>query len=129
VHGCYIEMTATFPVGAIVDLALTLNNLQARVTGEVRVSYPFLGIGVAFRDVSPETQRALVAMTQSLCTPLLVQKPPAAFSNVPLSNVPTPVIVSPMTALQALVDFFEAHTTLTRDEFLQLIRASRTHSP
>jgi hypothetical protein len=34
-----------------------------------------------------------------------------------------------MTALQALVDFFEAHTTLTRDEFLQLIRASQTHSP
>lgn len=37
-NGCYVEMTATFPVGAMVDLGLELNGLRAEVRGEVRVS-------------------------------------------------------------------------------------------
>ena len=45
IRGCYIEMTATFPVGARVDLSLELNGIRAETQGEVRVSYPFLGMG------------------------------------------------------------------------------------
>lgn len=37
-----------------------------------------------------------------------------------------PVIASPAVALQAMVDFFEAHTLLSKDEFLQLIRKSQS---
>jgi PilZ domain len=40
VHGCYIELTATFPVGTMVDLVLGLNGFRVNVKGEVRVSYP-----------------------------------------------------------------------------------------
>ena len=41
-------------MGAIVDLELELNGVRAEVKGEVRVSYPFLGMGVAFRDMTVE---------------------------------------------------------------------------
>ena len=64
--GCYVEMKATFPVGAMVDLALELNGVRAQVKGEVRISYPFLGIGIAFREVTPENQLRLEEMVYSL---------------------------------------------------------------
>ena len=57
IHGCYIEMTATFPVGAMVDLVLELSGRRVNVKGEVRASHPFLGIGIAFRELSVESER------------------------------------------------------------------------
>jgi hypothetical protein len=38
VSGCYIELTATYPVGAIVNLALELNGARVELKGEFRVS-------------------------------------------------------------------------------------------
>jgi len=126
VHGCYIEMTATFPVGAMVDLVLGLNGIREHVKGEIRVSYPFLGMGVVFREVSPENEHALQAMVRSLIVP--EGKSLGRESSEPASaaQAPVPVIASPAVALQAMVDFFEAHTLLSKDEFLQLIRKSQS---
>ena len=124
VHGCYIEMTATFPVGAMVDLMLELNGSRVNVKGEVRVSYPFLGIGVAFRDVTPEAARILQSMIACLIVRERGSSSPASDeTNTPIS---VPVIASPAAALQAIADFFETHSVLTKHEFLQLIRKSQT---
>lgn len=125
VHGCYIEMTATFPVGAMVDLVLGLNGFRVSVKGEVRVSYPFLGIGVAFREVSPENERELKAMVGSL---MAAQNPASSIAATqPAKGQPSIVaIASPEIALQAVVDFFQSHGVLTRDEFLRLLRKSQT---
>jgi hypothetical protein len=125
VHGCYIEMTATFPVGAMVDLVLGLNGFRVSVKGEVRVSYPFLGIGVAFRDISPENERELKAMVGSL---MAAQNPASSIAATqPAKGQPSIVaIATPEVALQTVVDFFQSHSVLTRDEFLQLIRKSQT---
>ena len=124
IHGCYIEMTATFPVGSRVDLLLELSGCRVEVKGEVRVSYPFLGIGVAFRDVPPENARTL----QSMVATLLAQQRTA--SNSPgarnPSPFPTPLIANPAAALQAVADFFEGHSSLSKTEFLQLIRKNQT---
>jgi hypothetical protein len=124
VHGCYIEMTATFPVGAMVDLVLELNGSRVSVKGEVRVSYPFLGIGVAFRDVTPEAARIL----QSMIACLIVRErgsssPSSDETNAPIS---IPVIASPAEALQAIANFFETHSVLAKYEFQHLIRKSQT---
>jgi len=125
VHGCYIEMTATFPVGAMVDLVLGLNGFRVSVKGEVRVSYPFLGIGVAFRDISPENERDLKAMVSSL---MAAQNPASSIAATqPAKGQPFIVaIATPEVALQTVVDFFQSHSVLTRDEFLQVIRKSQT---
>jgi hypothetical protein len=124
IHGCYIEMTATFPVGAMVDLVLELSGRRVNVKGEVRVSYPFLGIGVAFRDVTPESERIL----QSMVASLLAQQRTA--SNSPGTGIPTPIsaplIANPAAALQAVADFCEGHSSLSKSEFLQLIRKNQT---
>jgi len=50
----------------MVSLALELNGMRVERKGEVRVSYPFPGIGVAFREVSPENHKQLQQMVRSL---------------------------------------------------------------
>jgi hypothetical protein len=129
VSGCYIEMTATFPVGAIVDLVLGLNGFRVRVKGEVRVSYPFLGMGVFFREISPENERELQAMVRSLDPAANHSSDPATNSAAagPEATGQTSIvaIASPEAAFQAVVDFFQRHSLLSRDEFLQLIRKSQ----
>jgi hypothetical protein len=132
-HGCYIEMTATYPVGAVVNLGLGLGGLHVDVKGEVRVSYPFLGIGVAFRDVSEESVARLREMVRSLL--------PAAHLGIsatgkaiaqpasPTSARPSlPLILDTAAALQAVVEHFEGHRILTQEEFVLLLRRSQSSS-
>jgi hypothetical protein len=125
IHGCYIEMTATFPVGSKVELMLELNGLRVEVNGEVRVSYPFLGIGVVFRDVSPESARIL----QSMVGNLLAQQRKASGAPAPErpSQTAAPQIANPAAALQSIADYFESHPILTKSDFLQMIRQNQPH--
>jgi len=123
-NGCYVEMTATFPVGAMVDLGLELNGWRAEVRGEVRVCYPFLGIGIAFREVSDENRQRRQEMVRSLLPAArLGISSPVAVSTV---NPPgSPVVVNPAAASRAVVEFFEGRQLQTKTEFLQLPRASQ----
>jgi hypothetical protein len=59
-------MTATFPVGTVVYLGLELKGIRAQVKGEVRVLYPFLGMGIAFREVSEENRARVREMVASV---------------------------------------------------------------
>lgn len=123
-NGCYVEMTATFPVGAMVELGLELSGLRAEVRGEVRVCYPFLGIGIAFREVSDENRLRLQEMVRSLLPTARLGISGAVASGA--VNTPgSPVVVNPAAALRAVVEFFEARQRLTKDEFLQLLRKSQ----
>ena len=64
-HGCYVEMTATSPVGTVVELTLDAAGVRVHATGEVKVSYPFLGMGIALK-VPGEEQAGLREMLQRL---------------------------------------------------------------
>ena len=132
-HGCYIEMTATYPVGAVVNLGLGLGGLHVDVKGEVRVSYPFLGIGVAFRDVSEESVARLREMVRSLL-PAVHLGISATGKAIGLPASPSsvrpslPLIVDTAAALKAVVEHFEGHRILTQEEFVLLLRRSQSSS-
>lgn len=125
IRGCYIEMMATFPVGARVDLSLELNGIRAETQGEVRVSYPFLGMGIAFRETTEENQARLQAMVRSLLPTarVLEASPTGAIQK---ADSLLPLIVNPAAALQALVGFFENHTVMSQTEFVQTLRRSQS---
>jgi hypothetical protein len=123
-HGCYVEMTATYPVGATVDMGLEMNGVRAQVRGEVRVSYPCLGMGIAFRDVSEENRIRLHEMVRTLLP--AVPSPQGAHPvAVSATSTALPIIVNVGAALQALVDFFEKHALLSKEEFVQVLRKSQ----
>lgn len=121
--GCYVELKATFPVGALIDLELELNGIRAQITGEVRVSYPFLGMGVAFRNVSAENRRVLAEMIDSVRPS--IRKVAAAETEKNLPATSLPIILNAGAALQALADFFEGHTLLSKEEFIRVLRKSQ----
>jgi hypothetical protein len=123
--GCYVEMTATFPVGSTVDLVLELNGVRAQVKGEVRVSYPCLGMGIAFREVSDEDRIRLHEMVRSL-RPAAPEPQEAHAVELDTAPISLPIIVNVGAALQALVDYFERHTLLTKEEFIQVLRKSQS---
>jgi hypothetical protein len=126
-NGCYVELMATFPVGAIVDLQLELNEIRAHVKGEVRVSYPCLGMGIAFREISDENRMRLLQMLRSVM-PGNTLGTAAASEEAPASTTAPaslPIIVNAPAALQALADFLEAHALLAKEEFLRILRKSQ----
>ena len=52
-HGCYVEMTQTFPVGTKVHLVLRAGGIGVQTSGTVRASYPFLGMGISLTEIEP----------------------------------------------------------------------------
>lgn len=123
-NGCYVEMTATFPRGAIVDLNLELNGLQVHTKGEVRVSYPFLGIGIAFRDMTDENRVRLQQMVRTL---LPASRGVRVVANEIRAESESPaVVVNPAAAIQSVMEFFELHSVMSKEQFLHTIRKSQT---
>ena len=119
--GCYVEMTATFPVGSRVDLSLELHGVRFQAKGEVRVSYPLLGMGILFTEISERDRAKLRDLIEGLALPRLIRESEAS----PSSSLALPLVVNPAAALQALVEFFDKRGLLTKDEFVQLLRRSQ----
>jgi hypothetical protein len=124
ISGCYVELKATFPVGAIIDLELELNGCRTLVKGEVRVSYPFLGMGVAFRDITAENRSQIDAMIETV-RPTVTPKVSNVERNKETHPSSMPIILNPGAALQALADFFDGQPLLSKDEFIHLLRKSQ----
>jgi hypothetical protein len=122
-HGCYVEMMQTSPSGTLVDLVLEANGIRIEVKGEVRVNYPFLGMGIVFTEIAPEQQIQLQRLLQSFSedahTPAPGQEEPDAGSAQAL-----PVIVDAAAALNSIAKFFQTRSVLTRHDFRELLRKS-----
>lgn len=125
--GCYIESQATYPVGTVLHLKLQANGFRIETNGSVRVNYPYLGMGVAFEDMSEQNRTRLnellcsIAPSCGIMGPGVVSALPAAG---PLEKVPT--VSNPEAAVRALVEFFESHQVLMREDFLKVLRASQS---
>ena len=57
--GCFIEMPIPLPVDTKFEVALWLGETKLRLKGEVASTSPGFGIGVRFKNVSPEEQEVL----------------------------------------------------------------------
>jgi hypothetical protein len=121
--GCYVEMMATFPVGSRVDLVLELQGVRVQAQGEVRVSYPCLGMGIAFTELADPYRKRLRDLIDTLAPPSLSRASEA--SPAAPASPALPLVVNAAAALQALVEFFEKRALLTKEEFMQVLRSSQ----
>ena len=118
--GCYVEMMSTSPPGTKLDLVLELNGIRVRTTGLVKVTYPFLGMGIEFVAIPEEDVPRLEKMLRSAAqTSGELRSLPCAGQQAVASAA---VIGDAPTVLNAIVKFFDNHSHLTRDDFLQLVR-------
>src|SRR5215831_11445806 len=51
-NGCYVEAQATYPAGTLLHMKMEVNGIRFEAKGKVRVSYPYLGMGIAFEEIS-----------------------------------------------------------------------------
>lgn len=125
-HGCYIEAHSTYPVGTVLHMKLEANGVRVETKGSVRVSYPYLGIGVAFGEISEENRARLRELLATISRPIVIMGPGIA-SSLPASGPldAVPLIAEPGAAVQALIEFFESRQMLMREDFLRILRKSQ----
>jgi hypothetical protein len=126
IHGCYVEAQATYPANTLLYMKLEANGIRVETKGEVRVNYPYLGMGIAFADMSEENLTRLKQLLATVSHHCVIMGPGIAASlpaTDPLKGVP--LISNPEAAVQALVEFFESRQMLMRDDFLRILRKSQ----
>jgi hypothetical protein len=126
-HGCYVEAQATYPVGTQLQLRLEVNEHKVETKGTVRVCYPYLGMGIAFVELSEENQNNLRQLLASITHPHFIMGPGIASTLPTAANrLDLPVITNPQAALQALFDFYRDRQMLMREDFLRVLRNSQS---
>lgn len=125
-HGCYVEAHATYPIGTVLHMKLEANGVRVETKGSVRVSYPYLGMGVAFGEISEENRARLRELLATISRPIVIMGPGIA-SSLPASGPldAVPLIAEPGAAVQALIEFFEGRQMLMREDFLRILRKSQ----
>jgi hypothetical protein len=125
-HGCYVEAQATYPVGTVLRLKLEAKGQKIEAIGNVRVTYPYLGMGIAFVEMSDENRARLKEMLASISRPTMIMGPGIASSLPALGPLEKmPPISDSRAALQAVIDFFEDRQLLMREDFLRILRQSQ----
>lgn len=119
--GCYVEMQATSPVDTKLDMVIEVTGIRVGVKGVVRVSYPFLGMGIAFTEIAEEDRSRFEELLGRLANGLTgpVYRAEAKFEETAPSEVAG--IADPRGALKAVAAFFHEHKTLTREQFSELV--------
>jgi hypothetical protein len=125
VHGCYVEAQATYPAGAVLEMKLDANGIRVETKGNVRVSYPYLGMGIAFVDMTEENQALLRQLLATITHPTMIMGPGIASSLPAASSLGAPVITNPEAVVQSILEFFESRQILMRDDFLRLLKQSQ----
>jgi len=125
-HGCYVEAQATYPAGTLLHMKLEANGVRLETKGNVRVNYPYLGMGIAFVDMSDENQTRLRELLATITRPTVIMGPGMP-SSLPATSPmeAAPLIADPKAALRALTEFFEHRQMLMREDFLRILRQSK----
>lgn len=125
-NGCYVEAQATYPAGTLLHMKLEVNGIRVETKGKVRISYPYLGMGIAFEGTSNENLAQLKQLLASLSRPCVIVGPGANAPHPttgPMEGLPA--ITDPKAAVRALIEFFEMHQVLMRDDFVRLVKKSQ----
>jgi hypothetical protein len=126
-HGCYVEAQATYPVGTPLHLRLEANGVRVECkAASVRVSYPYLGMGIAFVEMSDVDHTRLKELLATISRPAAIMGP-GFISTLPACGPMDAAIAipDPAAAVRSLMAFFENRHMLMRDDFMKIIAKSQ----
>ena len=125
-HGCYVEAAAGYPPGSTLTLRIEVNNFRVEAMGEVRVTYPGLGMGISFTQIADEDRARLRELVRSISQPSVIMGArPADRATITPSSACLPAVANPSAALQAIQKFFEDRHVMGREEFIRILRKSQ----
>ena len=114
--GCYVELMMPFPEGTPLELDLFWHDRRISLDARVATSHAAIGMGVSFFGFSEVQYRLLQELIEELSGKA---RPPAHAATKP------PVTVNPALLAQDLLDWFEAHDALSREQFQNLIQKQK----
>jgi hypothetical protein len=127
-NGCYVEMQATSPPDTRVDMVIEVKGIRTRAKGTVKTSYPLLGMGIAFTEITEPDQARLDELLLWLAgggspSELLPK------STLRASAAPDLLMITdPAAALNAIAKFFQTSRALSREEFTELLSTSQENT-
>jgi len=121
-HGCYVEMSTTFPVGTKVELGMEVLGIRVHAFGTVRVSYPFLGMGICLSELEPGQQLQLEQLLGSVSgqTPAADPALTRAATSQEIAGA-----TEPAAFFEEIRRFFVNSPLLSRDEFFRMAQRCR----
>jgi DNA-binding NarL/FixJ family response regulator len=132
--GCYVETSAPFPEGALVDLCLKTGDLEVHTEGMVRVAHPSEGMGVEFPSRTAEQRAQVENLINFLrntpdTTPELIISPRALVADIDQfmpAQTATGSTENPEEPMEdPLLELLRRGTSLQHDEFLAELRHQR----
>ena len=120
-HGCYVEMPTTFPVETQVTLNIDAHGVRFKTRAKVRVTYPFLGMGMCFSETEPGQELQLAEILKAVVGERAVIIAQAGHPE-------TSAIAGSADAracVEAIFTFFRNNSTLSRDEFFAIAKRVR----
>jgi hypothetical protein len=121
-HGCYVEMNTTFPIGTKVDLVLKSFGIRIETPGTVRASYPFLGMGICFEEIQTVQQLHLKDLLTALAGRSAVSNGISAEEKSVKDALGS---ADPKAFLDEITEFFQKNQLLSRNEFQQIAKRAR----
>jgi hypothetical protein len=121
-HGCYVEMSATFAIGTKVDLILKSCGIRIDASGTIRATYPSLGMGIRFAEIETEQDLQLKQLLG-----LLAGRSAAPVVKQAVENDTMDAVASADASafLDEIKQFFRDNRTLSREEFLRIAKRVR----
>jgi hypothetical protein len=126
-HGCYVETHATYSKGTPLHLRLEANGVRVECkAASVRVTYPYLGMGIAFVEMSDLDHTRLKELLATISRPVKIMGP-GFISTLPTCGpMDNPIAIpNPAAAVTSLMAFFENRHMLMRDDFMKIIAKSQ----
>jgi hypothetical protein len=74
-HGCHMEAQAIYAVRTVLHLKLEANGLRVEAQGNVGGSYPYLGMGIAFVEMSGQDRARLKELLDTISRPSMIMGP------------------------------------------------------
>jgi hypothetical protein len=122
-HGCYVEAATSYSIGTVLAMTIDVNGFRIEATGEVRASYPSLGMGISFTKLSDKDRGQLRELTRSISPPSMIMSTPRSPSIPRAESAPAVINAAPV--LQAIQKFFENRHVMGREEFLAILRKNQ----
>ncbi len=127
--GCYLEIASPFPVRTKIVLSMKVGEMELRAEGAVRVMHPDTGMGVAFKQTTPEQRIHVEKFIQTLMNagnlmPELLVEPEGLEGDSPAAGT-----LAPPEGEDPLLDLFQQKASLPTEVFLKELRKQRTSHP
>lgn len=122
-HGCYVEAATSHSIGTVLAMTIDVNGFRIEATGEVRASYPGLGMGISFTKLSDKDREQLRELTRSISPPSMIMSTTRS-PSIPRAES-APAVNNAAAVLQAIQKFFDNRHVMGREEFLAILRKNQ----